>query len=159
MTEWEPRLYELGDLASWLDLSAFNDRRRRLPDYGLGRNHTLFEKLRRWAYRAIRQGWPEYERWHVAVLERARAYNDFEAPLPDNEVRATAKSVAKWTHDRLSQRGFSDIQAQRGRRKGEKLREDLMPRVIELASQGLSQRAIAAKLGIGHRTVGRWLKR
>ncbi|PTB88391.1 replicase, partial [Pseudidiomarina aestuarii] len=130
VTEWEPRLYELGDLASWLDLSSFNDRRRRLPDYGLGRNHTLFEKLRRWAYRAIRQGWPEYERWHVAVLERARAYNTFEAPLPDSEVRATAKSVAKWTHQNLTQAGFSQVQSLRGRKKGAKARTELISKVL-----------------------------
>lgn len=117
VTEWEPRLYGLGDLDSWLDLNAYRDRRKRLPDYGLGRNCNLFERLRLWAYRAIRQGWPDYERWHEAVLTRARAYNDFDTPLPDSEVRATAKSVAKWTHQRLSPAGFAASQAQRGRRK------------------------------------------
>lgn len=159
VTEWESRLYELGDLDSWLDLSAYGDRRKRLPDYGLGRNCNLFDRLRSWAYRAIRQGWPSYERWHEAVLTRGRAYNDFETPLPDSEVRATAKSVAKWTHQRFSPAGFSSLQADRGRRKGAKRRESLMPTVLELALQGYSQRAIAAELGIGHRTVGRWLKR
>lgn len=159
VTEWEPRLYELGDLASWLDLSAFNDRRKRLPDYGLGRNCTLFEKLRTWAYRAIRQGWPEYERWHEAVLERARAYNAFEAPLPDNEVRATAKSVAKWTHSRLSQEGFALSQRAKGCKKGERLRKELEGDVREMALAGFSQRQIATKTGVSQRTVGRWLER
>ena len=159
MTEWEPRLYELGDLASWLDLSSFNDRRRRLPDYGLGRNHTLFEKLRRWAYRAIRQGWPEYERWHVAVLERARAYNDFEAPLPDNEVRAIAKSVAKWTHQNLSLAGFASVQAARGERKGKKLRDDMMARVKEMADQQASVTDIAHEVGVSRQTIYNWIRR
>lgn len=30
VTEWEPRLYELGDLDSWLDLTAYGDRRQAL---------------------------------------------------------------------------------------------------------------------------------
>lgn len=158
VTEWEPRLYELGDLASWLDLSAFNDRRRRLPDYGLGRNCTLFEKLRTWAYRAIRQGWPEYERWHEAVLTRARAYNDFEAPLSDSEVRATAKSVAKWTHQHITPAGFSAVQAQRGCKKGAKRRDEFGPSVQIMANQGFSQREIARTTGIPQKTVSRWLR-
>ncbi|MCV5365250.1 replication initiation protein, partial [Escherichia coli] len=32
-------------------------------DYDLVRNCTLFDQTRKWAYRAIRQGWPEYEQW------------------------------------------------------------------------------------------------
>lgn len=157
VTEWEPRLYELGDLASWLDLSSFNDRRRRLPDYGLGRNHTLFEKLRRWAYKAIRQGWPEYERWHVAVLERARAYNDFEAPLPDSEVRATAKSVAKWTHKNLTPAGFSEAQSQKGQKKGKQRRERLIPLIEKMIVSGSTQAEIARELSIPKQTVSRWI--
>ncbi|MEA2120559.1 replication initiation protein [Halovibrio sp. HP20-50] len=157
VTEWEPRLYELGDLASWLDLSSFNDRRKRLPDYGLGRNCTLFEKLRTWAYRAIRQGWPEYERWHEAVLTRARAYNDFEALLPDSEVRATAKSVAKWTHQRFTPSEFSAVQAQRGSRKGAKRRDELLPIVTAMIAQGASQAEVARKLKISRQTLSRWV--
>uniref|UniRef100_UPI001555E025 primase C-terminal domain-containing protein n=1 Tax=Halomonas hibernica TaxID=2591147 RepID=UPI001555E025 len=88
------------------------------PDYGLGRNCTLFEKLRQWAYKAIRQGWPDADRWYEAVLTRARAYNDFDAPLPDSEVKATARSVAKWTHCNLSSSGFSQWQAAQGRKGG-----------------------------------------
>lgn len=159
VTEWEPRLYELGDLDSWLDLNAYSDRRRRLPDYGLGRNCNLFEKLRLWAYKAIRQGWPEYDRWHEAVLTRALAYNDFDTPLPVNEVKATARSVAKWTHRNLSAAGFSQYQAARGRRKGEKTRALMLPLAREKAAQGLSQREIAQSLGVSQKTVSNWLRR
>lgn len=118
VTEWEPNLYTLGDLDSWLDLSAHTDRRKRLPDYGLGRNCTLFEKLRLWAYRAIRQGWPDADRWYEAVLTRARGYNDFEVPLSDNEVKNTARSVARYTHRNMSQAGFNRWQSAQGYRGG-----------------------------------------
>lgn len=124
VTEWEPRLYELGDLDSWLDLSPYADRRKRLPAYGLGRNCNLFEYLRKWAYRAIRQGWPEYGRWFEACLSRAEGYNISEfsgtkaGKLPASEVKATAKSVARYTHKYFSQEGFSQWQARNGRKGG-----------------------------------------
>ena len=111
-------VYDLAELAEYVDLNRFSDRRRNLPDVGLGRNVTLFERLRTWAYRAIRQGWPHYEQWLRACESRAQGYNDFEAPLPLSEVKATAKSVAKWTHKNMSPAGFSAVQASRGRRGG-----------------------------------------
>lgn len=59
---WEENLYTLGELHDWLDLKAYEDRRSRFVEdsEGLGRNCTLFDRLRTWAYRAIRQGWPDY---------------------------------------------------------------------------------------------------
>lgn len=118
VTEWQPALYDLGWLDSWLDLTSYKDRRKRLPNYGLGRNCNLFDRLRRWSYKAIRQGWPNYDRWYEATLTRARAYNDFADPLPDSEIRATARSVARYTHRNFSQSGFSAWQAAQGRKGG-----------------------------------------
>ncbi len=56
------------------------------------------------AYKAIRLGWPEYERWLEACLTRAEGYNKktFKEPLPQSEIKATAKSVARWTHKNFS---------------------------------------------------------
>ena len=89
---------------------------------------TLFDKTRKWAYRAIRQGWPEYEQWLQACYERARAYNlQLAAPLDDCEVLGIAKSISKWTASRFSPESFqllierthsSTIQAKRGRKGG-----------------------------------------
>jgi hypothetical protein len=126
---WQPELYTLDWLADSLDLNSDNDKTI-LPDYGLGRNCTLFDKTRKWAYRAIRQGWPEYDQWLQACYERASAYNlQFSAPLDENEVNGIAKSIAKWTQSILSKSSFSayveathssEIQAQRGRVGGKK---------------------------------------
>jgi len=108
---WQPELYTLDWLADSLELNASNDKEI-VVDYGLGRNCTLFEKTRKWAYRAIRQGWPEYERWLTACYERANAYNlQFLVPLDDNEVFSIAKSIAKWTKSHLSEDAFSDFVA------------------------------------------------
>jgi len=122
---WQPELYTLDWLADSLDLNAANDKEI-VADYGLGRNCTLFDKTRKWAYRAIRQGWPEYEQWLQACYERASAYNlQFAAPLDENELLGISKSIAKWTMHNFSKDRFedyvnrthsSDIQAARGRR-------------------------------------------
>jgi len=120
---WQPELYTLDWLADSLDLNAANDKEI-VADYGLGRNCTLFDKTRKWAYRAIRQGWPEYDQWLQACYERTTAYNlQFSDPLDDNEINGIAKSIAKWTYSKFSEDSFreyvmkthsSEIQAKRG---------------------------------------------
>ncbi|EQA7186949.1 replication initiation protein, partial [Escherichia coli] len=105
---WQPELYTLDWLADSLDLNAANDKEI-VADYGLGRNCTLFDKTRKWAYRAIRQGWPEYEQWLLACYERAYAYNlQFATPLDEKEVNGIAKSIAKWTYSKFSYDSFSE---------------------------------------------------
>jgi hypothetical protein len=182
---WEEDPYTLDELADYVDLSPYSDRRKNLPAYGLGRNCTLFERLRRWAYKAIRQGWPEYGRWLLAVVERAEAYNDFEQPLPFNEVRHTAKSIATWTHREMGSEAkwnayvakthTSEIQAKRAKKggivrasqadmaalgalKGKARREALLPLVLEKHAQGMTQQGISDDLGIPRRTVSDWIR-
>ena len=154
-------------LSDYLDLSPYNARRH-IPDYGLGRNCNLFERTRIWAYKAIRQGWPEYEQWKAAVLERALGYNSqFEAPLPVAEVKATAKSIAKWTFEHLSSAGFSCSQARKGAKGGKiskrpcgtgQSKADLLPTVLELKAEGLGNRAIAEALNISASTVSLYIR-
>ena len=106
---WQPELYTLDWLADSLDLNAANDKEI-VSDYGLGRNCTLFDKTRKWAYRAIRQGWPEFEQWLKACYERASAYNlQFSAPLDEKEIHGIAKSIAKWTFINLTESSFNDF--------------------------------------------------
>ena len=120
MPVWQPELYTLDWLAESLDLNAANDKKI-VADYGLGRNCILFDKTRKWAYRAIRQGWPEYEQWLQACHERACAYNlQFAVPLNENEVTGIAKSICKWTFLKFNKQNFSLIQAKRGKVGGEK---------------------------------------
>jgi hypothetical protein len=150
--------YELGEIADYLDLDKYGDKRRALPECGLGRNVNLFNRLRQWAYKAIRQGWPDQDQWHRAVFERANGYNLIDNPLPHNEVRHTATSVAKWTYRHFSAQGFSQSQASRGRRNGQKRRDELLPKALEMRAQGANQQAIADELGVTQRTISNWLK-
>lgn len=138
---WEQNLYTLDWLADYVDLSAYNGTKA-LPNYGLGRNCNLFDSVRKWAYKAIRQGWPDHDQWLEAVKTRAHGYNArFADPLPASEVEQTAKSIAKWTHRNISSAGFSAWQAAQGakggkrsgvtRRKGTALEHDPKPWIAE----------------------------
>lgn len=101
--------YDLNWLADYVDLDPFYDRRKHLPPVGLGRNCTLFDVTRHWSYRQIRkpQGWLSESFFVEAVIEYAYSYNlSFPCPLPSREVKATGKSIGKWTFRNMSAEGF-----------------------------------------------------
>jgi len=110
-TEWrreEP--FTLGELADWL---FYEDMR---PDptvettLGTGRNCIVFDELRNVAYREVREfkrnG--QTEEAFRGRLERIALGINLQFPhaLKLSEVRAIAKSVAKWTWRRFSEVGF-----------------------------------------------------
>lgn len=151
-------LYELGELADWVDLP------KHLPNkapetVGLGRNCALFEMLRHWAYRHVRQfkGEPQgFVHWQQACYSEALNRNgDFLTPLWETECWHIAKSVAKWTWHRFdieaSDRKFSETQAHRGRlgglAKGAKYASDV-EKACYLKAHGWAVRAIAKELGV-----------
>jgi len=160
-------LYDLDELADWVDLENFQDRRRRIPNVGYGRNCTLFEKLRRWAYRERRQPYLSEEMFLEAVRNHALAINaSFEPPLPHSEVRATAKSVAQWTWRKMSPEGFIERQTRLGKKgtikaaeKRKAKSEELRSAICETAKQcpSLTQEDIAAMFGVTRKTVNKHL--
>jgi hypothetical protein len=83
----------------------------------------MFEKGRHWAYKAIRD-YMHYQSshdWEQAVKKHLEEINSgFEQPLPYSEVKATAKSIAKWVWQRFSYGEFSAVQAKRGANGGAK---------------------------------------
>ncbi|MCI3111941.1 replication initiation protein, partial [Escherichia coli] len=127
--EWREDAYTLDELADYLDLSA-SERRSIDKHYGMGRNCHLFEMTRKWAYRAIRQGWPAFSQWLEAVIQRVEMYNaSLPVPLSLAECRAIGKSIAKYTHRNFTPETFAqyvadthtpEIQAARGRKGGSK---------------------------------------
>ena len=153
--------YSLGELSDYVDLSLFNDKRRRLPEVGLGRNCTLFDRSRAWAYTARRKGeWQDYSQWAAAVLNKVMTYNaTFSQPLPVSEVKAIAKSIAKWVWANITPESFALIQAARGRKSGESRRQGRLfklSRALQLLDDGYTQSEVAAMLEVTRRTVIRW---
>ncbi len=157
-------LYNLDELASWVDLEQYRDQRRRLPEVGYGRNCTLFERTRLKAYRMRREDWLGEEFFHSAVLGVALTYNAaFTAPLPHSEVRHTAKSISKWTWTHMSPEGFIERQRALGKRSGQarakkaaELRERILRTIDECPT--LTQPEVAALCGCSERTVRYHLK-
>nr|WP_236758225.1 replication initiation protein [Aeromonas salmonicida] len=162
------------------DLAAYS-RRSRKEVGGLGRNVTVFDNVREWAYSAVRAYWRPngYEAWGDAVRSACDSANAFGreqgGPLPVSEIKATAKSIARWVWNRFTPAGFSLVQAHRGAKGGRiggklskgggrpsnsgKVRNDLLPEVIRLKAMGYSNRDIAEDLQISAGSVSNYLRR
>ena len=159
--------YELAELAEWLPgLEKHMPRRGRVEDVGLGRNVTLFDDTRKWAYRAVRDYWGQgldgWNRWLAATNGYALGRNgDFPVPLDPREVWHIAKSVAKWTYRNFSAAGRSEWAARKGaaggRAKG-RAYEDKAASARLMRAAGHSYSQIADQLGASRRAVINWCK-
>ena len=164
-THWTKQAYSLDYLADFVDLPKKLP--KKLEVVGLGRNVTMFEKGRRWAYTAIRDYMHHHSSsvWEQAVRAQIEAINStFEPPLPHSEVKATAKSIARWVWQRFSYGEFSAIQAKRGAKgckKGGVSRSakyvELRIQAKQLHDQGMNNTQIAKQLNVARMTVIRWL--
>lgn len=123
----EQRPYSLSDLQSWLSDDDMRFSKSHWRDTGIGRNVTLFDNLRAWSYMSIlkfKSGGGNQDSWFNDVFCKAIDLNNtFSEPLFIGEVRATAKSVSKWTYRNFTPERFRLIQAARGRMRALKLRE------------------------------------
>ena len=168
--KWEtlvPRveLYDLEELASWVDLEKLKDYSKEQPETGYSRNITMFDRLRAWAYSARRRYYShEGQAFRDATREHALTINvEFEQPLPHAEVRAIARSVLKWVEKNMSDQGFVAHQRELGRLSGVARREKAMKlqkSIVEIAKQSpaLTQVGIGDLLGVNQATVSRHLR-
>lgn len=159
--------YSLGELAEYVELPKSLP--RRALGEGLGRNCSLFEAVSKWAYAEVRHyKGGAFDKFAAAVRAEAESCNAFAEPLPTGEVRAIARSVAKWVWSKFdiaaSDARFSARQAHLGRIGGKASGETRRGKVTNgkaaaeaLRAEGMTHKAIAAALGAGERTVYRWL--
>ena len=159
-TFWTDRAYTLEYLADFVDLPKRIP--KKLEQTGLGRNVTLFEKGRHWAYSAVRDYLHHHSSsvWEQKVLSHLENLNEgFEPPLPYVEVKATAKSIARWVWKRFSYGDFSEIQAKRGAKGGKakgKAYADKRQQAAQLKADGMNNTQIAKQLEVSRMTVIRW---
>lgn len=137
---------------------------------GLGRNCTLFEVARRWAYRQVRHLAPDQAAFERAVLDYVEVRNmEFGVPLPASEVRAIGRSITRWVlrsdnWNRTAEERdayLSELQAHRGRLSAQARRDrnaDRDENIWIAHTQGLSTRQIGDLLGVSHMTVARVIK-
>jgi hypothetical protein len=159
-------VYGLHELADYVDLDRHKPKRGvNVEDSGLGRNVALFDHVRHYAYRNLRHfigTSSAFAYWQRVVHGEAMSRNgDFPVPLPTAEVWHVAKSIANWTWTKFdvqaSDQRWRERQSKRGSRKGKSKRDQLMPVVLEMRAEGMSQRAIADSVGVGQKTISRWL--
>lgn len=178
--DWEvtllnPRPFELDELADYVDLEN-KPKHEKNEVSGLGRNCSMFDSVRFWAYKAIREHLDGgLDSWYSEVLKVAVKSNGaFLEPLPYSEVKATAKSIAKWVwrnHTSAEfQISFSAKQSKRGRKgglisdssHGGKARSqqysDLRQQALQLHIRGVNNTQIATRLNVSRMTINRWLR-
>jgi hypothetical protein len=167
-TLWREWGYDLAELSDYLSLERI-DMRRRVPSYGVGRNVNLFNTVRVWAYKAVRQYWEGAQDafFEAVLIHTATENTKLTPPLDQEEFKHIAKSIAKWVWYNFSPRQFSAIQRARGlkgnkaslnvrRKKAEKTRDMIYE--IRATYPTASNREIARQLGIALDTVNRAMK-
>jgi hypothetical protein len=160
-------VYDLGYLSEWVDISTAKKSPQEAHATGLGRNCTMFDGLRMWAYQwiAVYRDTATTREWDAVVLAQAEKLNTFATPLHTSEVRAIAKSTAKWCWNKFdiqaSNERFSKLQAHRGKKSGMARlakTQDKRVRARLMQEKGMTQAAISAELGVHVNTVANWLK-
>ena len=171
-----PAPFELDELADYVDLETKPKptEEEKKEVFGLGRNCMLFDTVRFWAYKAIREHLDSgLDIWYQEVLERSKTANGaFLEPLPYSEVKATAKSIARWVwrNHTAAHAKFIERQTAKGRKgglssdssHGGKARSaqysDIRQEALKLHIMGLSVTKIANQLGISRPSVYAYLK-
>lgn len=129
-------LYELDYLADFVELKA-PKKVEKVKGYGLGRNVNLFDDLRAYAYRSVLKfkSKSTYDAWEADLLRVAQGLNSHcnaLNPLQYNEIKATARSVSKWTWKNFDSETFSNIQSNRAKKSRKTSAKNKIENVLEL---------------------------
>lgn len=182
-TYWGRRQpYSLGELADYLDLPPYSDHFKKDTQnaanqdvFAYGRNCTLFDQLRAWAYVAVREHRGNKVRvWNEAVAAQAESLNTFATPLMAAEVKSIAKSVAKWVwkHDKEAYARFREVQrgravkaknqVQAGKASGAARRaasdEERITAIAMYLDGDYTQAEVAEVVGKSQQTINHWLQ-
>jgi hypothetical protein len=132
---------------------------------GYGRNCTIFDECREWAYKAIREDFNLRQGdWAFKVKKRCQELNNcFKTPLFVGEVDQIAKSIAKYVWNiRHGLTNFSK-QAEKGRKGGKVSGEirlaknqEKRTKALEMLLNGHRQVEIAEHLGVTQKTISKW---
>ena len=178
--------YSLRELAAFVELPRIVPRHK-VEIRTDGRNVETFDRLRYWAYAAIaeyrcgpRETWDEVvdARAHAIAVEVRAAHPAASHPFCNQEVSATAKSVAGWVWTRYDGGSLKRVradtaarhEADRKRAMAARRKRGCVPRDVYLAEVqrrrvaastlrglGVAIDEIARRLGAGVRSVHRWI--
>lgn len=169
--------WNLADFLEWIDLPKKLPRKAKTQ--GLGRNCTMFEEARWWAYSKVLSYRLAGDSggFYDAVLNYCETINaGFPSPLNFSEVRATAKSIARWTLRHYTGSGsmsdedwakhVADTHTPELQRERQAMQVASRHRATKTAREqaktmkagGSSQKDIAKALKVSEATICRWLK-
>jgi hypothetical protein len=112
--ELHARVYELGELADYVDLAAAKPwgKAVELEEVSHSRHCILFEYLRHYAYSIVNRerelgSFTSFTRLLEAYAHNRNSFQKlgFSENLPQSSLKATVKSVARWTWDRYTASG------------------------------------------------------
>lgn len=110
--------YTLLDLDAALDQNDKASLRRKVEEFGEGRNVAIFNAVRGAMYQGVQRDLNSPEQIFRRTRDRAIAANrQFERPLSDREVNQIARSISRWIAKKFSPETFSEIQRARARRR------------------------------------------
>lgn len=161
--------YTLGELAELLELNQTDVIKPIKPSEArdLGRNCCMFEDVRHWAYKEVRNHrYNGYRNWFATVLLHCTDYNTrFNIPMKPGEVRSIARSIANYCQrkDPMHYQEFvsrQKLKSKLGASKGGKARSmkyaEQREQAVAMKEAGKSYTEIATALAVSRRTVIRW---
>ncbi|EMM7967363.1 TPA: replication initiation protein [Pseudomonas aeruginosa] len=116
---FEDQPYDLDYLNEFVDKDLVRQQReakkkKNVEDgFASGRNCTLFENLRHWAY----SNWHRFHQVELRaqILDQAMLFNTFECPLGMNEVRTIADSVYRFITQQFSIERLNELKSERAK--------------------------------------------
>lgn len=175
----------LTEMADFVDFSRYNAEIKSLKGrekaiteaYSESRNVQVFDIARKKAYSAIRNFWGcQYDEWEKACLKLVEdawgvvsVMSAKNAPYLISEMKATARSIAKYTWKNTTPSGFktyvemTHLPHQQKARQAKSVKSRLMKsqdkrdQAIVLRHAGMKQKEIAQMLGVTDRTIRNWL--
>ena len=151
-------VYDLSGLVTGRVIDLLEEKPTRRPREeiaGLGRNCYIFEKVRTWAYRAVREYRQEGEEWYSAVSVQCEILNGAFSPcLAQSEVNQIARSIAKWVWRHITPEGFALHQRGLIKRRWDK--ESRKAEGIAMFKAGFSVDEVSDLLNVSCATVYRW---
>ena len=161
--------YDLNELAEYVDLGvpAENDEDEDEEIFGLRRNCRVFDHLRTLAYTKIREfyhvrtAFVAYQAWVYSEAAKINLSKFPHKPLAPQETAAIARSIARWTWQFLTPEGFSEYQRRAAAKTNANKRIKRSAKqetARDLRRQGLTVRAIAARLDVSLSTAKNYLR-
>jgi hypothetical protein len=160
---WHEKAWGLTELLGWIPDRLLRQKQPRRATSGLGRNCTVFDVARTFAYSEWRRlKFADEARLFERVHEFSMNVNaGFDVPMLPQEVKSIVRSITKWTARHMDKAGDRIWHQARNARSVKVRRSRAEERVMEakaLYAGGKTQKQIAAILDISERQVRTYLK-